>query len=483
MMKDYYAILGVSSDATQKEIKQAYAYRVRIVHPDRFEMGTLDWENANKMLVDLNEAYAQLRDPKNRTTYDSAFTRTRANKHKGETKCEDTAPTQSPPQTTPPPPPQPEEPYKGYGYSHNTDDTATKERASFLKVILSVCCSALFLFAAVNFYHTTRASLRNLALSSPSFQHTQTQKNVEKQKTTQNEKISLSLPPNNASQTELPPRDLKPDDIIMVYGKEIFDTRVDEGEVEHTYIRLLLWDAPQMVSAYMESDSISFYNDGDVVLFWTKLDCTKDGIEALIDSSSAVLENGSSLKKYFDLNTRSMVSLNLIDLQSGRFSVIAVLLYDSSGNLLYSKNAERALIKWYDCSKLPEDAPGKLLMGWFSAYISEGYDMQFANGTHADITKSAALFIEKKQREYMAENILANDNLEEYDIKMSGVISTGMANCRSLPSTASEILDKISQGTPVFITQKLTRADGAVWYLIEHADGEGWISGKLLKVY
>jgi preprotein translocase subunit Sec63 len=54
-------ILGVTETASQEEIKQAYRGRIRLTHPDRFPPGSPDWENANKMQRELNEAYDVLK--------------------------------------------------------------------------------------------------------------------------------------------------------------------------------------------------------------------------------------------------------------------------------------------------------------------------------------------------------------------------------------------------------------------------------------
>ena len=57
----YRNVLGVQPGATQKEIRQAYLSCVKYYHPDNYEIGSLAWENANKRLVEFNEAYAYLK--------------------------------------------------------------------------------------------------------------------------------------------------------------------------------------------------------------------------------------------------------------------------------------------------------------------------------------------------------------------------------------------------------------------------------------
>jgi hypothetical protein len=70
--KDLYSILGVDSDASAEEIRNAYLARARVIHPDRFdrERQPQDWNKANEMLAELNEAYSILRDPSSREEYD-----------------------------------------------------------------------------------------------------------------------------------------------------------------------------------------------------------------------------------------------------------------------------------------------------------------------------------------------------------------------------------------------------------------------------
>jgi molecular chaperone DnaJ len=65
-MKDYYAILGVSREATQEEIKRAYRQLALKYHPDR-NPGD---KAAEERFKEINEAYAVLSDPERRARYD-----------------------------------------------------------------------------------------------------------------------------------------------------------------------------------------------------------------------------------------------------------------------------------------------------------------------------------------------------------------------------------------------------------------------------
>jgi molecular chaperone DnaJ len=65
-MKDYYKILGVSENATQDEIKQAYKKLAMKYHPDR-NPGD---KQAEEKFKEINEAYSVLSDPEKRKQYD-----------------------------------------------------------------------------------------------------------------------------------------------------------------------------------------------------------------------------------------------------------------------------------------------------------------------------------------------------------------------------------------------------------------------------
>jgi DnaJ-class molecular chaperone len=64
--KDYYEILGLSRNATDKDIKQAYRKLARKYHPDVNPNN----KQAEEKFKDISEAYAVLGDPQKRKKYD-----------------------------------------------------------------------------------------------------------------------------------------------------------------------------------------------------------------------------------------------------------------------------------------------------------------------------------------------------------------------------------------------------------------------------
>jgi curved DNA-binding protein len=63
---DYYKVLGISKNATEKEIKSAYRKLARKYHPDL----NPDNKDAEKKFKEINEANEVLSDPENRIKYD-----------------------------------------------------------------------------------------------------------------------------------------------------------------------------------------------------------------------------------------------------------------------------------------------------------------------------------------------------------------------------------------------------------------------------
>jgi curved DNA-binding protein len=64
--RDYYGVLGVSSSASQDEIKRAYRAKAKQYHPDR----NPNDPSAEQKFKEVQQAYSVLRDPKKRAEYD-----------------------------------------------------------------------------------------------------------------------------------------------------------------------------------------------------------------------------------------------------------------------------------------------------------------------------------------------------------------------------------------------------------------------------
>ncbi len=69
-MDNYYEILKIKPNATEREIKLAFIGLVSKYHPDVYEG---DKEYAEKYTATLTEAYSTLKDPEKRRDYDLRF--------------------------------------------------------------------------------------------------------------------------------------------------------------------------------------------------------------------------------------------------------------------------------------------------------------------------------------------------------------------------------------------------------------------------
>jgi curved DNA-binding protein CbpA len=64
MPRDYYLVLGIASDASQTDIKEAYRRLAKIYHPDHYK-------GNSKPFKDIQEAYGVLSDPDRRRAHDA----------------------------------------------------------------------------------------------------------------------------------------------------------------------------------------------------------------------------------------------------------------------------------------------------------------------------------------------------------------------------------------------------------------------------
>ena len=65
--RDYYEVLGISKDATEKDIKKAYRKLAFKYHPDK---NPDNKKEAEEKFKEVNEAYSVLSDPEKRRQYD-----------------------------------------------------------------------------------------------------------------------------------------------------------------------------------------------------------------------------------------------------------------------------------------------------------------------------------------------------------------------------------------------------------------------------
>jgi len=66
--QDFYTLLGVARDATQKEIKQAYFKAAQRLHPDKNRL-----VGETEIFLEVQQAFETLSNPKRRVKYDASL--------------------------------------------------------------------------------------------------------------------------------------------------------------------------------------------------------------------------------------------------------------------------------------------------------------------------------------------------------------------------------------------------------------------------
>ena len=69
--KDYYKVLSLSRDASDRDIKKAYRTLTKTHHPDKAHAHGISKEDAEKKMASINEAYEVLSDPELKQRYDN----------------------------------------------------------------------------------------------------------------------------------------------------------------------------------------------------------------------------------------------------------------------------------------------------------------------------------------------------------------------------------------------------------------------------
>ena len=71
---NHYQTLGITPNASQKEIKQAYRRLAKTYHPDREE-------GSHEKIIAINAAYEVLSNPQRKAAYDGAYSETRSQRN------------------------------------------------------------------------------------------------------------------------------------------------------------------------------------------------------------------------------------------------------------------------------------------------------------------------------------------------------------------------------------------------------------------
>ena len=72
-MKDPYSILGVSRDATDEEVKNAYRTLARKYHPDNYDDDNPLKELAKEKMQEINAAYDEIQRSRTSSSSSSSY--------------------------------------------------------------------------------------------------------------------------------------------------------------------------------------------------------------------------------------------------------------------------------------------------------------------------------------------------------------------------------------------------------------------------
>jgi TPR repeat protein len=122
-MRNHYRILGIRSDATREEIKDAWNFSVKAFHPDKFASSSAGQQNiAQERTKAINEAYEVLSNPVKRANYDWQYAKERSTHAAA-------PPPPPPPWPPPPPPPTAQRPAHTTSGREETRSTAPRKAA------------------------------------------------------------------------------------------------------------------------------------------------------------------------------------------------------------------------------------------------------------------------------------------------------------------------------------------------------------------
>ena len=143
-LNTHYETLGVLPSASVTEIRQAYIFASKLIHPDKFHpvRQKARWDQANEMLKGVNLAYEVLRDPGMRSEYDRIISQNKSASR--ETAGNNYSP---PPEKKEPPPPRKPPPDSKSSNAHpeparNTHGDGDQIRTRFIYVsvvVLNLC--------------------------------------------------------------------------------------------------------------------------------------------------------------------------------------------------------------------------------------------------------------------------------------------------------------------------------------------------------